>query len=367
MSGWTRRINNRMPVVVAALLMASVGHNAVAQMATETPATTLTETDQPVACADFAPDTGIRFDLAGFCAKWSGSLQGIYQNDLSTTGSAPAWFMGVVHSSNQQNVYTFNATTSLAAKRQTPLGLLDSNLTLQWQKPSNDGTYAGAATVLELRASLAGATVGYTRSLMDFWWEDFLFLAASTDRAAGIVSYEHRVIDGLNLAVAIESGLPASQQDTEGLRSISFNSPLLTAHLLYTTPDNQSFQLAGVLRQANDQTNPVLASRASTTSTRTGCALSAGATVPTTFTGAEDYVSGQVVYAVDASYFLGTKVDLSALSSILPYTPPTARLERGGVVPSSMVGTVGVERIRELSLARRRIDGRNIDGADRTL
>lgn len=113
--------------------------------------------------------------------------------------------MGNGQPSYQRDIYTFKAAATLAAKRQTALGLLNTSLSTQWLKASNDGADAGTATVTELKASLAGGTVGYTYSLMNFWWEDFLFLAASTGRTAGIVSYEHRVIDGLKLAIAIGS------------------------------------------------------------------------------------------------------------------------------------------------------------------
>ncbi len=302
--------------LVCALLVVGICSGAAAQ--------TPKEAAGPAECAAFDADTGIRFGLAGFCAKVSGALQGIYQNDLSTSASGiPAALSGNSSPATQPDIYTGKATASFDARRQTALGLFDTGLSVQWLKASNDGTDAGTVSITELKASLAGATVGYTSSLMDFWAEDFLFLAATTSRTAGLISYEHSLTHDLKLAVALESGLPTSRQDTEGLRSIDFSSPILTTRLLYTPSDGQAYQLAGLLRRADNQTNPVLASQPSTETARTGWALTAGATVPTAFIDAKDYVSAQAVYAVDASYFLGTKVDLAALTSILPNSPPT--------------------------------------------
>ena len=268
------------PGAFLALLLAGLSH----QVAAQTSATT----EAPAACAGF-PGSGIRFDLLGSCAKLSGTLSFTYQDDLSTTGSgAPSRLSSNGKPSFQRYTKTYEATGTLATQRQTPLGELDTGITAQWLKASDDGTHAGDASVQELKAALAGGTVGYTSSLMNFWSEDFQFLAAAPNRTAGIVSYEHRVFADTKLALAVEFGLPNSQENTEGLSSVDFSSPILTARLLYANADKWQFQLAGLLRQAKEQANPIIASRPSTTTTDTGWAPTAGATVPTKFIGARD-------------------------------------------------------------------------------
>ncbi len=98
-------------------------------------------------------------------------------------------------------------------------------------------------------ASLAGATVGYTSSLMDFWNGDFLFTATTPEISVGIASYEFQLSDTTRLAFAAESGLPSSAQTSEGIRSLDFSSPTATARLRYVK-DNVTLHVSGVVREA---------------------------------------------------------------------------------------------------------------------
>lgn len=175
----------------------------------------------------------------------------------------------------------------------------------------------------EVKTSLAGGTVGYTDLLMNFWNEDFQFLAAAPNRAVGIVCYEHPVARDLMLAVAVESGLPTSVQKTEGLRSLDFNAPLLTSRLRYTNDDVGTFQLAGLVLRETEQLDVSLPVRPASFTTETGWASTVGATVPTKFIGADDYVSGQATYAVNAAPLIGTNADLAVLPSVAPLNFPT--------------------------------------------
>jgi hypothetical protein len=190
-------------------------------------------------------------------------------------------------------------------------------------KASNDGSSAGTFTIQSLYGSLAGATLGYTGSLMNFWNGDFQFLATTPNLSVGIASYEHAIAQQLKLALAVESGLPTSQQIADGITSLDFSSLTLTSRLRYATADGLVLHLSGLLRQAKfpGNPNPPLTR---TASTETGWAASFGATVPVAFTGRYDQASMQATYAVDAPQDLGTKADLAALQSEVHAAAPTS-------------------------------------------
>lgn len=80
------------------------------------------------ACVGYGSASDIRFDLAGFCAKISGSMNFTFQDDFSTSGAGvPSQLTNNRTPSFQIYTKTYEATTTLATKRQTPLGELDTD------------------------------------------------------------------------------------------------------------------------------------------------------------------------------------------------------------------------------------------------
>lgn len=268
---------------------------------------------------------GLRFDLAGACARLTGEIQNVYQNDLSTeAGGVPTAITANGTPSFARSIDTATALAILDTRRQTPLGELSTDLLAQWQKASDDGTTAGTATIQRLYGSLDGGTLGYAGSLMNFWNGDFQFLATTPDLSVGIASYELGVADHLRLALAVEFGLPTAEQTTQGITSLDFASPTLTSRLRYATARGLTLHLSGLLRQAEfpAYTSPPPLARSG--SIDTGWAASLGAAIPVPVTGKSDQASLQAVYAVDALQTLGTKADLVALQSAVHLAVPTS-------------------------------------------
>ncbi len=266
---------------------------------------------------------GVQLELAGACATLSGKVLAVHQNQLATSGMSVPTLIGRLDSPSQpRTVNTLTASANLDITRTTAIGDLETSLNFQWLKTSDDEGKFGAFSVQELYGSLAGWTVGYTDSLMNFWSGDFQFTAAAPKRTVGIVSFERDITDDWKLAVAIESGLPSSRQNTEGIRSVDFSSPLLTARWLYEK-DDWSFHLSGLVRRAEFSTDSRFPLLSIAATTRTGWAASVGATIPAKLAGEDDEISLQATYASDASPFLGTAVDLSALANVVPTTGPT--------------------------------------------
>jgi hypothetical protein len=270
-----------------------------------------------------APTKGVRIDLAGACARLTGEVDYEYQNNLSTriTG-APSAISSRALSSVHPWINTGIGIVNLDTKRATPIGDLVTNTEVQWLKASNDGTDGGTVTVQSLYGSLAGATVGYTSSLMDFWNGDFLFLATTPELSVGIAAYEFQLVKNTMLAFAAESGLPSSAQTSEGIRSLDFSSPTATARLRYVGDDGVTLHLSGLVRQAEFEAS-AWPFHPQAASTKPGWAPSFGATVPSRLTGENDTVSMQATYAVNALQSLGTRADISRLESIVPDGGPT--------------------------------------------
>jgi Porin subfamily len=267
---------------------------------------------------------GLRFDLGSTCARLTGEIDDVYQDDLSTHGSGvPTAAQSRSGSPAARSINTATAIAILDTRQATPLGELSTNLLAQWQKASHDGTDAGSATVQSLYGSLAGATVGYTHSLMNFWFGDFQFLATTPDLSVGIASYEHQIADHLKLAAAVESGLPTQQQIQDGIGSLDFSSPTVTSRLRYATLGGPTFHLSGLLRRADFPATSNVPFLSDRSSTETGWAASFGATVPVPIAGTYNLFSMQATYAVDAPQTLGTKADLAATQSELRFAAPT--------------------------------------------
>jgi len=241
---------------------------------------------------------GYRFDLAGACARVSGSINNVFQNNLyvHVTDGQPT---------TPTSINTTTASASLDTNRATALGTLTTGTMVQWQKATNDDTDAGRVTVQSLYGSLGGLTAGYTSSLMDFWSGDFAFLATVPNVSIGIVSYEHAITNNIKIAIAAESGLPSSSQASKGIEGLDTSSPDATARVRYTTASNLTVHLSGLVRRADFP-----AVGRSPAYSETGWALAAGVTTPFPVTGQRDSVSMQIDYAVNAVQVLGTVADL---------------------------------------------------------
>lgn len=264
--------------------------------------------------------TGLKFDLWGACAEFSGMVTGTQQRQLY---SEPSGFSGLTtrRGTPAKNtiVHTFTAKPRLETTRQTALGELKTVAELTWSVDDDSGL--GALNGSELYASLAGFTAGYTDSLMNFWSGDFSFTATAPKRTVGIVSYKYELSDAASIAAAIESGPPTTRSAVDGLRSITTTNPVLTARWLYET-DDLTVHVSGLLREARFDPNALLPVF-DRPSTRTGRAVSVGATIPVKPLGEDDEFSMQATYAIDASPYLGTTQDLSSLSNTLRVTGPT--------------------------------------------
>lgn len=314
------RTGNRLTALVLGICAALPGAPVTAG---EAPSTA------PAACTNVAfddespgaPTKGVRVGLAGACARLTGEVDYEYRNNLSTRfPGAPA-----VSSKALSSIPSWSSTgigiVNLDTKQATPLGDLTTNTEVQWLKASDDGTDGGRVTVQSLYGSLAGATIGYTSSLMDFWSGNFLFTATTPELSVGIASYEFQLSNTTRLAVAAESGLPSSAQTAEGIRSLDVSSPTATARLRYAS-DGVTLHVSGVVREA-DFPASTLPFHHQAASTKTGWAPSFGATVPSKITGDNDTVSMQVVYAENALQTLGTRADISKLERIIPDSGPT--------------------------------------------
>jgi len=241
---------------------------------------------------------GYRFDLAGACARVSGSINNVFQNNLyvHVTDGQPT---------TPTSINTTTASASLDTNRATALGTLTTGTMVQWQMATNDDTDAGRVTVQRLYGSRGGLTAGYTSSLMDFWSGDFAFLATVPNVSIGIVSYEHAITNNIKIAIAAESGLPSSSQASKGIEGLDTSSPDATARVRYTTASNLTVHLSGLVRRADFP-----AVGRSPAYSETGWALAAGVTTPFPVTGQRDSVSMQIDYAVNAVQVLGTVADL---------------------------------------------------------
>jgi hypothetical protein len=267
-----------------------------------------------------APGDGIKFELWGACAEFSGNINYQLQRQL---WKDPPGFSGLLTrrgtAASGDTLHTVTGTARLDITRDTSVGELKTagEATWSWDSDAN----VGSGWISELYASLAGVTVGYTDSLMNFWSGDFSFQATAPARTVGIVSWKHEFTDALSLTIAAESGPPTSQSSRQGIETVDWSNPVLTGRWLYET-DELTLHLSGLVREARFDPGTLPPFMPGATS-RTGWAASAGATVAATPLGENDEFSMQATYASDASSYLGTTQDLSSLSGIVRVTGPT--------------------------------------------
>lgn len=270
-------------------------------------------------------DEGVRFDLAGGCAKLTGGASYTYQQTKSTASGLPLIVNknGTTSSGSASN--SVSANLGLETTRQTKLGELKTTLAGEWSKATGDGTQNGTAAVtgwsVGLDGKLGGLTVGYTGTLMSFWEGDFLTTANSPARSASTIVYEYG-FDDHTISFGLESNLPTTPQTYSGIRSFDFSDPVYTGRYRYEF-DDATFHLSGLARRADFSNSPLLPFFPNTATVRTGWAGSAGMRLPVKFVGEDDEFSVQATYASDASSYLGISTDLVVYQRTVRSLGPT--------------------------------------------
>ncbi len=252
---------------------------------------------------------GIRFNMAGACAKLTGGVSYTYQNAQNTTSGLPLFVNQNGTVSTGTSSRSVSANVGLEMVRRTVLGDLKTTASADWSKASGDGTTSGTVSVSGWSAGMHGLTVGYTGTLMSFWSGDFLSGASSPGRSATTIVYEHQIDDQNKLAVGLESNLPTTPQSYTGIRSFDFSDPVYTARWLHES-DMLTVHASGLVRRADFSASPLLPRFADTAAVRTGWAASLGFKLPAYFIAEDDEFAFQATYAVDASSYLGTSTDL---------------------------------------------------------
>jgi hypothetical protein len=264
---------------------------------------------------------GVRFEMAGACAKVTGGASYTYQQSKSTASGLPLIVNknGTVSSGSASN--SVSANIGLETTRQTNLGELKTTAEANWSKATGDGTQNGTAALTGWSVGLGGLTVGYTGTLMSFWEGDFLTTANSPARSANTVVYEYE-IDDHTISVGLESNLPTTPQTVTGIKSFDFSEPVYTLRYRYEF-DDTTFHLSGLARRADFSNSPLLPFFPDTATVRTGWAASAGFRTPVKFAGEDDEFNIQTTYAVDASSYLGMSTDLAVYQRTVRSLGPT--------------------------------------------
>ncbi len=91
---------------------------------------------------------------------------------MSSSGSLPAPAQRGAASTGNPDVTTFTYSPSLATTTATALGEFKTTFELSIQYTSDNSSLV--TTLSDGTAALAGATVGYTGSVMNFWDGDFI-------------------------------------------------------------------------------------------------------------------------------------------------------------------------------------------------
>jgi hypothetical protein len=267
-------------------------------------------------------DEGVRFDLAGACAKLTGGVSYTYQQAKQSGARIPVIVNknGTMSSGNVSN--SVSANIGLETTRQTSLGEFKTTVAADWSKATDDGTQNGTVQVTGWSVGLGGLTVGYTGSLMSFWEGDFLSTASAPARAANTIVYEYKFDDRNKFSVGLESNLPTTPQTLTGLQSFEFSNPVYTARWRYES-DDVTFHLSGLARRADFSKSPLVPLFPTTATERTGWAGSAGVRLPMNFIADDDEFNTQWTYAVDASSYLGISTDLTTYQNTVRSTGPT--------------------------------------------
>ena len=281
------------------------------------------------ACADSddKPDfPWQQFKVRDTCVEFTNTLTGVYQNLMQSSGNVPASRSRGAASSNNPRVTTFTYKPSLVTTTPTAAGDFKTTFALSTEYSSDDASIV--TTLSEGTAEFAGATVGYTDSVMNFWdGGDFQSSATAPSRTVGVLRYEHEIFENSKLGLSLESGVPTSGTSSSEFAPIHTDDPVLAGRWLYET-DPLTLDLAAMVHElkyggsggSGGTVIPALVNRSGSV---TGWAVTGGATIALPFLSDDDNVSMQATYAVNASPYLGTNSDLSQLASVIPFKVDT--------------------------------------------
>jgi hypothetical protein len=174
---------------------------------------------------DDGDDEGVRFDLAGACAKLTGGISYTYQQASKTAAGLPVIVNPNGTLSNGTFSNSVSANIGLETRRQTNLGEFKTTVSAEWSKATGDGTQNGTADISGWSVGLGGATVGYTGSLMSFWEGDFISTANAPGRSANTVVYEHKFDQRNTVSAGLESNLPTTRRTIPVRRTSTFPIP----------------------------------------------------------------------------------------------------------------------------------------------
>lgn len=267
-------------------------------------------------------DEGVRFDLAGACAKLTGSASYTFQQAQKSASGMPVFVNpnGTVSSGSSSN--TVSASIGLETRRKTALGEFKTTFAGEWSKATGDGTSSGTAQVTGWSVGLGGLTGGYIGTLMSFWEGDFLSTANAPGRTANALNFEYEIDDANKITAGLETALPTSPDAQNGIGNYDFSEPVYTLRWRYET-DPLTLHLSALARRADFSASPLLPRFGDTAAVRTGWALSAGAKVPLKFIGDEDEATFQATYASDAVSYLGINVDTTTYQHTIRTLGPT--------------------------------------------
>jgi hypothetical protein len=271
---------------------------------------------------DEEDDEGVRFDLAGACAKLTGGVSYTYQKAQKTASGLPVFVNKNGTVSAGSSSHSVSANIGLETTRQTKLGEFKTTVSADWSKATDDGTSSGAANVSGWSVGLGGLTVGYTGSLMSFWDGDFLSTASSPGRSANTIVYEYELDDSNKIAAGLESNLPTTPQANTGIKEFEFSDPVYTLRWRYES-DALTVHMSGLARRADFSASALRPQFADTAAVRTGWAASAGFKLPAKFIADDDEFTFQATYAVDASAYLGITTDLTIYQHTVRSVSPT--------------------------------------------
>ena len=311
---WRRAVT---ALVVAAMLAAP----ATAMAAGKAKSTGKGKTD--CTDSDDAPDfPWQRFTDHTTCIEFTNTFTFLYQKLMQSSGNPPLPSRPGIASSNSPVVRTFTYEPTFNTTTPTALGDFATTLDITIKRSSD--TTALSAQLSDATASLAGATVGYTDSVMNFWDGDFQSTATVPARTVGVVRYEHEVFENAKLGISLETGLPTSGTSSKVFAPIYPDDPVLGGRFLYET-DPLTVQVSAIVHELKyGGSSPNLLPRlVKQSGSVEGWAATAGATIAVPFIGDDDTVSMQATYAVDASPYLGTSNDLSTLASAVPFKVDT--------------------------------------------
>ncbi len=273
-------------------------------------------------------DEGIKFNLAGACAKLTGEASYTYQQAKQTgTAGIPVFVNrnGTISTGSSSN--TLSVSAGLETTRQTNLGELKTSLSADWSKATGDGTQYGSARVsgwsvgLDTK-KLGSLTVGYTGTLMSFWESNMLSTATAPGRSANTIVYEYEFPDDNKVALGLESNLPSTPQSVTGLQNFNFDDPVYTVRWL-REKDEGTLHLSALARRADFSASPLLPLFRDTATVQLGWAASAGLKLPAKFIAEDDEFSAQATYAVNAASYLGISTDLTVYQNTVRVTGPT--------------------------------------------